>query len=63
MFQIKVVEYYILYKKVMGAYVYLFQSGTRGLQRLSSLNYYNVLCKYVRTMISLLFDSPAVLPR
>ncbi len=35
------------------------RSRARGLQRLPSLNYYNVL----RTMIGLLFGSPVVLPR
>ncbi len=34
-----------------------------GLQKLSSLKYYNVVHKYIRTMILLQFGSPAVLPR
>ncbi len=39
------------------------KSRARRLQTLLSMNYYNVLHKYVRTMVGLLFGSPAVLPR
>ncbi len=38
-------------------------NGARGPERLPSLNSYNVLQKYIRTVISLLFGSPVVLPR
>ncbi len=38
------------------------RSRARGFQRLPSLNYYNVLHKYVRTIVNLLFSSPVVLP-